>query len=148
MDLMHLYCKEVLGLPDLRVLAASFAKDVYLNFSTVYGHEKFDKFDNTPTGVPNKGDILFWGTGVGPYGHVAIYVSGDVMNIKSFDQNYPTGSSCHLQDHNYKGVLGWLRLKQPVDPYQSTVDQVRQVCDSPTSAVNKVNQIKYLVSKV
>ena len=146
MDLMHKYCQEVLVIPDLRVLAASSAKDVFQNFWTVYGHEMFEKFNNTPTGIPNKGDIMFWGTGIGPYGHVAIYHSGDVMKFKSFDQNFPTGSACYLKDHSYKGVLGWLRVKTPaVDPLQSVIDNIRKTCDEQTTNVTKVAKIKSLL---
>jgi hypothetical protein len=113
MDLMHQYCVEVLGITNGAVLAAPAAKDVYLNFSNVTGHELFDKIDNTPTGVPQAGDIVFWGTGIGPYGHVAVFVQGDVNSFRSFDQNFPTGSVCHDQNHSdYTGVLGWLRFKQ------------------------------------
>lgn len=112
MDLMHKYCQDVLGIQNLAVLAAPAAKDVYLNFNNVTGHDLFTKTDNTPTGVPLKGDIIFWGTGLGPYGHVAVFVEGNVDNFRSFDQNFPTGSKCHVQNHpNYGGVLGWLRVK-------------------------------------
>lgn len=111
MDLMHQYVFEVLGVTDGRVLAAPAAKDVYLNFDNVVGHDKFEKIANTPTGVPQKGDIILWGTGIGPYGHVAIFLDGDANKFRSFDQNFPTGSKCHLQDHTYTGVLGWLRFK-------------------------------------
>lgn len=114
MDLMHQYVVEVLGLSDGRILAAPAAKDVYLNFSTIFGNQYFDRIANTPTGVPQKGDIILWGTGLGPYGHVAIFRDGDINKFFSFDQNFPTGSKCHIQQHDYKGVLGWLRPKTPV----------------------------------
>lgn len=122
MDLMHQYCVEVLGITDGNVLAAGYAKDVYLNFDNVSGHDKFDKIANTPTGVPNKGDIIFWGTGIGVAGHVAIWLDGNINNFRSFDQNFPTGSKCHLQSHTYAGVLGWLRVK----PNQNIQQQLNQ----------------------
>lgn len=113
MDLMHQYCVEVLGLSDSRILAAPTAKDVWL--TSVFGKEKFEAISNTPTGVPQKGDIILWGTGIGPAGHVAIFIEGDANKFKSFDQNFPTGSKCHIQDHTYIGVLGWLRYKGTTD---------------------------------
>ena len=145
MDLMHKYCQEVLGIPDLRVLAAATAKDVYLNFFSIYGHENFDRIDNTPTGIPQKGDILFWGTVVGSSGHVAVYLSGDMMNLKSFDQNWPAGASCHVQDHTYRGMLGWLRFKSTPDPSVTKVNKIRGICDNQTTAVDKLAQIKQLL---
>ena len=107
MDLMHQYCVEVLGLTDGKILRAPSAKDVWL--TNIYGKEKFESIQNTPTGVPNRGDIVLWGTGIGPYGHVAIFNTGDINTFYSFDQNFPTGTKCHIQKHDYKGVLGWLR---------------------------------------
>lgn len=116
MDLMHQYCRDVWGITDPAVLAAPSAKDVYLDFPNIHGAELFDKFDNTPLGVPQNGDIVFWGTDVGPYGHVAVFVNGDVNSFHSFDQNWPTGSLPHLQYHTYNGLLGWLRKKSPQSP--------------------------------
>jgi hypothetical protein len=57
---------------------------------------------------------MIWGSGT--WGHVAIFVEGDVDSFRSMDQNYPTGSPCHIQNHtNYDGVLGWIRFKRDVD---------------------------------
>lgn len=112
MDLMHQYCVEVLGLSDGRILAAPAAKDVWL--TNVFGKDKFEAISNTPTGVPQKGDIIFWGTEVGPYGHVAVVVSANVDSFKSFDQNWSGHQYCEIVTHKYggtKGVLGWLRYK-------------------------------------
>lgn len=117
MDLLHQYCVEVLGLLNPRILAAPAAKDVFNNFENIFGHEYFEKIPNTLEGIPLEGDIIFWGSGT--WGHVAIFVNGDVKRFKSFDQNYPTGSPCHVQEHNYSSCLGWLRIKKenlPISP--------------------------------
>ena len=107
MDLMHFYIDEVLmGEPSSAILRASSAKIAYETFDRP---DLFEQIDNTPKGVPEEGDIMFWG--IFPYGHVALFVEGDVNNFTSFDQNYPTGSECHEQNHTYKDVLGWLRFK-------------------------------------
>lgn len=71
----------------------------------------YEKIKNTPSGVPRKGDIMIWSEGIGKYGHVAIFVEGNVNRFKSFDQNFPIGSACHYQEHNWKHVIGWLRPK-------------------------------------
>jgi hypothetical protein len=110
MDLMHAYCRDVLGLSDLAILAQPNAKSVYNNFLNVKGHELFDKIANTPTGIPLKGDIILydWGND----GHVDIFIQGDINSFRSFSQNFPTGSKSIVVNHpNYNGVLGWLRLK-------------------------------------
>jgi hypothetical protein len=111
MDLMHQYCIDVLGLADARILAQAAAYLVFTNFNTEFGHDYFDIIKNTPDNVPRKGDILIFGQDVGPYGHVCVFIEGDVNSFKSFDANWPLGSLPHIQDHNYMGVLGWLRFK-------------------------------------
>ena len=114
MDLMHKFIDEVLGLPDYRILAAPTAAQVYFNFPYIFGSDKFTKIDNTPTGVPLKGDIMFfkqYGTLYGPAGHVCVVYKADIKAMCTFDQNYPTGSLPHLQKHNYLGCLGWLRVR-------------------------------------
>lgn len=123
MDLMHQYIVEVLGINSASVLAAPCAKDVYNNFDNITGHDRFERIPNTPTGMPNEGDIMFWGNGT--WGHVAIYINGDVNGFNSFDQNYPTGTPCHVQGHNYDNVLGWLRMKPTVD-LQAELDKCRE----------------------
>ena len=109
MDLMHQYIVDVLNLP-LSLFAAPTAYQAYQNANDPH----FDKIANSPTGVPEKGDIVFWNTGIGSAGHVAIFISGDANNFTSFDQNFPTGSFCHKQTHTYKSVAGWLHPKQVV----------------------------------
>ena len=151
MDLMHKYCQEVLGLADLRILAQPNAKSVYLNFNNVFGHELFEKIDNTPTGVPLKGDIVFynWGTD----GHVDIFVQGDANSFRSFSQNFPTGSKSAVVNHpNYNGVLGWLRYKKP-EPMatitQKELDAIRSDRDRNRSLhQDSLKKIEVLLAKV
>jgi regulator of replication initiation timing len=61
------------------------------------------------------------------YGHIGIFVEGDVNSFKSFDQNYPIGSPAHIQGHTYANVLGWLRPKQIVEDQtcQQELEKVR-----------------------
>lgn len=107
MDLMHKYLQDIYNLP-LSLFAAPTAYQAFQNASD----SRFEKVFNTPTGVPQKGDIVFWNTGIGSAGHVAVFLSGDQNNFTSFDQNFPTGSLCHKQTHTYKSVAGWLHYKQ------------------------------------
>lgn len=91
------------------------AIDTYANAGADY-----DKIANTPTNVPEPGDILVWGqnssVGTGSVGHTAVFVSGDQYSFNSFDQNWPTGSVCKIVHHDYRGVIGWFRPKgQPTN---------------------------------
>ena len=63
---------------------------------------------NTPTGVPQEGDLVIWG---GTYGHIAICIEATTTNLKVFEQNNPLGSPCHVGSHGYSNVLGWLHSK-------------------------------------
>lgn len=103
MDLAHQFAVEVNGID---FPPAPAAKDVWNKDCKGY-----DKIKNTPDGVPQKGDIIIWGTEIGQYGHIAVFDQGNASTFTSFDQNFPIGSLCHYQNHSYKGVLGWLRLK-------------------------------------
>lgn len=109
-DLAHFYAVKVVG-KDIPAKPA--AKDLWNVEITGY-----KKIANTPDGVPQKGDIIIWGTGIGAWGHVAIFVAGNTSSFTSFDQNFPTGSLCHIQQHDYTGVLGWFHpLSSPAsDP--------------------------------
>ena len=106
-DLYRYYCQDVLAIPQSPATGELGAVAIWDNYLTDY----LDKTENTPTGVPQPGDIVIWGTKIGKYGHVAIFTEGTSTKFKSFDCNFPTGSLPHVQDHTYAGVLGWLRKK-------------------------------------
>lgn len=107
MDLYHQYNFECVGGRDIPAPAAKY---VWNKYDT----DAYDRISNSPTNFPQKGDIVIWGDGVGQYGHIAVCISADSMTLQSFDQNWPLGSVCHKQPHNYRGVLGWLRPKKKV----------------------------------
>jgi hypothetical protein len=119
MDLMRFYVKEVYGLDPYKVIpAAPTAKLCFQNFKE---NAYFSKVINGKYNIPKKGDIVFWGfypTVTGWAGHVAIFDSGDLYTVISFDQNYPTGKPCLMVKHGsskifhgYRGVMGWLARK-------------------------------------
>lgn len=110
MDEAEEYNRDVVGAPRI----GGDAIDTPPRFN----RSLYDWIDNTPTNVPAKGDIMVWGSKVGQYGHIAVFVNGNVNSFVSFDQNWPLGSVCHQQSHNYNGVLGWARPKtsEPAPP--------------------------------
>jgi len=103
-DLANGYIRDVLGLPIIEwTNACDFPEK---------GGDKYEYIENTPLGVPEKGDLIIWGASLnGGYGHIAVFVEGGVGSFRSFDQNYPTNSPCHIQGHYYKNVIGWMRKK-------------------------------------
>lgn len=104
-DLANLFIRDVLKLP---MIEWTNAKD----FPSKAG-DKYEWIVNTPDGVPEEGDLVIWD---GTWGHIAIFLNGTVNDFHSFDQNYPTGSPCHIQYHTYDNVKGWLRCKNPPAP--------------------------------
>ena len=110
MDLMHAYCIEVLGL-DVSVLAAPTALQSFTNFTAT---DKFDRVLNTPSGVPPKGALVYFGTAIGPAGHVCIALGGNTDGFDSFDSNWPVGHLPQVITHSYVGCLGWLIPKNTV----------------------------------
>lgn len=127
MDLAHQYASECVG-HDFAPAPA--AKDVWNE--TIDG---YDKIANSPDGVPQQGDIIIWGTAIGAYGHIAVFDHGDSNAFTSFDQNWPLNSVCHMQSHNYTGVLGWFHPKSSVaqpmaNISQAELDQMRMDRDT------------------
>jgi hypothetical protein len=106
MDLYRRYVHDVLDFPQSPPVEG--AADVWTTYLTEY----FEKVPNTPTGVPEPGDVVIWNRRLGPYGHIAIFISGDANSFVSFDQNFPVGSLCHKQTHSYTNLYGWLRPKK------------------------------------
>ena len=151
MDLMHFYIRDCLGLQDPAVLAAPTAIDVWDHFSTITGHNFFDQIPNSATGIPQKGDIIFWGAPYGKYinnlgkivyaGHVGMGTLSDISILRAFEQNNPDGSACHVQSHydNYNGCRGWLRFKSaPIvnweQKYNDLAYKMRQIRDIANSS--------------
>jgi len=83
------------------------AVDVWTNYPTAF----YDQIPNTPDGVPNCGDVMIWGTGIGQYGHIAIVRDANVNEFTSLDQNWNSVQTCEFITHSYAAVLGWLRPK-------------------------------------
>ncbi len=99
-DLANAYIRDVLGLLIIEWTNA-------VDFPTKAG-DNYEFIKNTLTNIPKEGDIIIWKPSPG---HIAIFIEGNVDKFKSFDQNFPIGSACHVQDHTYQNVVGWLHLK-------------------------------------
>lgn len=106
-DLFRQYVKDVLVIvPQTPALRGAY------NIWSAYPKDYFTKIENTPTGVPQKGDIVIWSNKAGGgFGHVAICLEGNINSFTSLDQNWPTISKVTKTSHNYNHVLGWLRQR-------------------------------------
>lgn len=107
-DLVKYYLNRVFG---LQPGAWGNAKDYYENYYNITAlKNNFIRIANTPSFVPQQGDIVVWGVGLGNrYGHIAIATGeGDTKQFYSYDMNWGE-KACKKVLHNYKGFLGVLR---------------------------------------
>ena len=133
MDLYNKYQEEIMR---VKAKGAPYAYQVW----DTYDRNNFEKIPNTIDFIPKLGDVAVWSKGELPYGHVSICTGkGDINNFESFDQNFPIGSKCHFQNHNYfNGFLGVLRPK--VGNISVNKDFLLRV-DKKEAAVNKGNYV-------
>ena len=109
-DLYRQFVKEVYGCQQSPPVSG--AAKVW----DTYNKDFFTRISNGPVNYPNRGDIVIWNTKAGGgYGHIAIAMDAGSYTFNSFDQNWPVGSRCHKQPHNYTNVLGWLTPKKKED---------------------------------
>lgn len=109
-DLIKMYLNKVFG---IKPGAWGNAKDYYENYNNnSVLKANFTRIANTPSFVPQKGDIAVFGAGLGnKYGHICIATGeGDTHNFYSYDLNW-NGKTVHKVNHTYKGFLGVLRPK-------------------------------------
>ena len=105
-DLYRQYVFEVLNFPQSTSVKG--AADIWETASSKY----YDLIRNILTAVPKKGDIIIWSKKVGKeFGHVAIFLEGDVKSFTSLDQNWPTLNKVTKTKHNYNNIIGWLHPK-------------------------------------
>lgn len=136
-DLVKVYLDWCFG---IKPGAWGNAKDYWNTLNRPQMNEHFYRVQNTPDLVIQKGDIVVWGAMRGnPYGHVAIGLGeGDVNGFQSLDQNWGT-SYVRQVGHNFDGVLGVLRLKDP----QEIEPRVEEVIIPEPEVVNYNNEISY-----
>lgn len=109
-DLAKIYLDKVFG---IKPGAWGNAKDYYLNFNNIPQlRNNFNRIANSSSFVPQRGDIVVWGSAVGGgYGHIAIATGeGNTRQFYSYDQNW-NGKATHKVLHNYNGFYGVLRAK-------------------------------------
>lgn len=103
-DLVQLFNRDAVGAPPL----IGNASDIWNTYPQAF----YRRVPNDPLNIPSPGSVIIWGqnatVGTGIYGHIAIFVHGDAHTFVSCDVNWPEGSNCHLQNHSYDGVIGWL----------------------------------------
>jgi hypothetical protein len=149
------YMKELWGFnpPSSGV---NSAYGYWTNFPAPLGNY-FDKIPNTPTGVPQKGDVVIWkGALVGSdgAGHIAIATGkGDTNSFEAFGQNWG-GKNAHHVTYKYTNVYGWLRPKNindapppvpnlpPVDPKDIVIADLNKKLIETTNTITTLTNDK------
>ena len=117
-DLAKLYIDKVLGIKPQSIGNAEAYWNRYNELS--YLKNNFDRIANTPSFVPQKGDVVVWGKKHGKYGHIAIADGvGNTSYFYSYDQNWGgKGQGMTRIRHTYKsGFVGVLRPKNQAKIY-------------------------------
>ena len=103
-DCANDYIKRVLGLPYIEWTNA-------IDFPKKAG-DKYIWVLNTSTGLPPEGALIIFD--IGAVGHISVFIEGNLALFRSMDQNYPLYTPCHVVQHNYSKVVGWLIPKSVI----------------------------------
>jgi len=110
--------------------------------SGIYGQPQgnYTQIPNSPTAVPQAGDIIVWNNNYGGgYGHTGIATgNGNTSWFESLDQNWPGGSPSKVVRHDYNGVIGWLRPNKLSGQPQG--EDMIQSGDNYYARANKLHQ--------
>lgn len=103
------FCQDVLEISQPK--GVNHAKDFWNNFNTDNVLvSNFTKIANTPSFVPQVGDIAIWSRDTS--GHIAVCTGkGTTSEFEVFHQNVPVGSPCIFGIQTYKEFYGVLRPK-------------------------------------
>ena len=133
-------CVDVFLAYNRDVVGGNWVAGNAIDYWTTYPFDYYKKIANTPDNFPSKGDVIIFGQAVGQYGHICICNTANADSFNSFDQNWPVGSNCHFQDHNYNGVLGWLQTNsQP----QTTTEPSEEVTVMTPELRKELDDIKH-----
>lgn len=117
-DLIKMYIYYVF---DIMPQAIGNAEAYWRRYDELaYLRDNFERIPNTPSFVPQKGDIAVWDKRHGKYGHVAICTGeGTTKYFYSYDQNWII-KKMHKVKHDYKnGFAGVLRPRNQLKLYGS-----------------------------
>jgi hypothetical protein len=132
-DLFNKYLVDVWNIPN--PIQQFPVASAYQNYGYAKNNPNFVCVPNDPTAVPQAGDVIIWNQGVGPHGHVGIFVEGDVMNFKAFEQNWNGVQKCRIVNHPYDHVTGWFRPKRNVPEEIKPVYTPEVVAPAPAPVV-------------
>lgn len=104
-DLAKLYMDKVL---NVKIGAIGNAEAYWRRYDEIPAlYKNFTRIQ----GIPQKGDLVVWGTELSKNGHIAIATGdGNLQTFTTYDQNWQI-KPMHLVEHSYHAVNGNLRPK-------------------------------------
>lgn len=114
-DLIKSYCNKVFGIAISAMNGYGNAHEYYDSFSKKTAITPYFTKIAYKSGMQIKaGDIVVWDASLNKIeaGHIAIATGVySSSTLQTFDQNFPSGSPCHLVTHSYSKISGVLRPK-------------------------------------
>ncbi|MDR0497957.1 MAG: CHAP domain-containing protein [Treponema sp.] len=110
------YClRDYYGLPNWAPVAQAKAANFWTQYEKDKAmHDHWLKIPNTPTLIPQEGDICIWNTNKGGgYGHIGI-VYGDESTVRllvCIESNWKPPLVVSIVKHDYVDVIGFFRRK-------------------------------------
>ena len=107
--------------------------------------------NDSPTAHPEIGDICVLKNAYNYVGgHTGLVVGHQTQGkntdwVDLFEQNDPTGSTCHIKRYSYEYISGWLRsIKQPVPPLTDAqkLSKIHDLAFANMPVQDIVNKIK------
>ena len=147
-DLANDYTVKVIG---GKPFVGMYAWQIYENFNSQPSKDLFTRIANTPSFVPQKGDIIVWSAGLnGEAGHVAVCTGdGNTSWFRSYEQNWDgCGECCTLHDHNYNYILGVLRPKDQSRIKTNSKNTTTTTKNNTTTTTTNSSTVKYTNSSL
>lgn len=108
-DLFRQYCTDVLEVPHTGSVEG--AKDLFLEYNNLPKEKQYFKRVKGISGI-KYGDVAIWDqTETNKYGHVAIVISKEGLNIGVIEQNGIKQDGVKFAIKSSKNLLGYLRFK-------------------------------------
>lgn len=146
-DLANGYIRDVLYLPIIEWTNA-------VDFPSKAG-SNYDYIVNDPTDpnqIPTKGDLVIWKPSPG---HIAVFLEKiDDNHFHSFDENFPLYSVCHIQEHDWTNVIGWLHPKTEntitieKTTFENLVSKSTKYDEFVNAGFNSVQDVKNALQKL
>ncbi len=112
-DLFRQYCRDVLNIPHTGVVVG--AKDLYEKYDQLPLEKKYFEKIKYESQTPRVGDVvIFKATPQNRYGHVAIVLEADSLQLTAFEQDGFRQDGAKKATWSYQRVMGFLRKREVI----------------------------------